>query len=428
VILADIGARLAGIAAAAVAAGELPAAAGQLSAAGTWRPAPAGSGGGPGTYATSLPFLLAGAGGGDPARLAGLLADRLPGAGIARAAMTGGGYLTVTVSDQALAALAPRVVAAGPACAASDALRGTTLAAPPGGDLAAAPDWPQAWQLVASQASARLAERAGATITFDAERGPPASPAAHAADAGPGSCPRGGEVDGLRSPGLGLAAGGGGPAEQPGRESPVAATVGWLGADAVRYELARTAASRATQAGARLRVPHGVPAAFATVRGAHADAAGTLRWAAERGLRLGEPRAASAGLLAGSGLDPGDRGAARAGSLAARRLDPEEPGAAGTVLLGERPERELLAAISWLPERVAGAARRQRPAELAAYLEHLAGCWLDCQDGCPALPFRGRLAARSAEGAVARLSLAAAARTALAAGLGLLGVAAPERR
>ena len=413
-ITADLGARLEGILRAAAAAGELPASAAAVRAAGTWRPAPPHSGGGPGTYATSLPFILATAAGGDPAALAGMLADRMAGAGLVRAVVTGGGYLTVTVSNQLLAALAPRVTAAGPACAASDALRGTVLAAAPGGDLSARPGWQQAGQLVAAQAGRRLAECAGATITFDGERGrAPADQAPPQPAAAPGGPLRRGDVAGVGSSGVGRAAGGARPGEEAGRgsagpgsaanggarpgemagaESPVAAAVGWLGADAVRYELARTAAGRAARTGGQLIVAPGVPAAFAMVRGAHADAAGTLRWAAERGLGPGEPDAASAELLCGPA------------------------------------ERELLAAISWLPERVAGAARRQRPAELTGYLEWLAGCWLDCQDACPALPFRGRLAPRSGAGIAARLWLAAAAGTAMSAGLGLLGVAAAGRR
>ena len=93
------------------------------------------------------------------------------------------------------------------------------------------------------------------------------------------------------------------------------------------------------------------------------------------------------------------------------------------------PELSLLDVMSWLPERVAAAARRRRPAELAAYLEHLAVTWLDCNQACPALPFRGAAAPRDLAGpqAAARLGLAAAARVALACGLGLLGVSAPDR-
>src|ERR1035441_3491525 len=57
---------------------------------------------------------------------------------IAAAAPAGPGYLTVTVTHDALAGLAVRIVRAGPACAASDALRGRTVPAPPPADLAAA--------------------------------------------------------------------------------------------------------------------------------------------------------------------------------------------------------------------------------------------------------------------------------------------------
>jgi arginyl-tRNA synthetase len=81
-------------------------------------------------------------------------------------------------------------------------------------------------------------------------------------------------------------------------------------------------------------------------------------------------------------------------------------------------ERALLDALSWLPERVAVAARRGRPDEFARYLEDLARAAIG------AMPFVGpgddeRLA-------VAR-ALAQAVRTGIAAGLGLLGVDAPER-
>jgi hypothetical protein len=55
--------------------------------------------------------------------------------------------------------------------------------------------------------------------------------------------------------------------------------------------------------------------------------------------------------------------------------------------------------------------------------------WLECSQACPALPFRGAAAPAVATGtlAAARLGLADAARAALACGLGLLGIAAPER-
>jgi arginyl-tRNA synthetase len=92
-------------------------------------------------------------------------------------------------------------------------------------------------------------------------------------------------------------------------------------------------------------------------------------------------------------------------------------------------ELALLVAMSWLPERVAAAARRRRPAELAAYLEYVAGAWFDCRETCPALPFQGSGAPNpaAAEQLAARLCLADAARTVLSCGLGLLGVSAPAR-
>ncbi len=51
---------------------------------------------------------------------------------IATAEITGPGYLTVTVTHDALAGLAVRIARAGPACAASDALRGRTASGPAG--------------------------------------------------------------------------------------------------------------------------------------------------------------------------------------------------------------------------------------------------------------------------------------------------------
>jgi arginyl-tRNA synthetase len=80
----------------------------------------------------------------------------------------------------------------------------------------------------------------------------------------------------------------------------------------------------------------------------------------------------------------------------------------------------LLDVLSWLPERVAAAARRGRPDEFARYLEDLAAVTVDVLSS-----------ARHPSSAVApgsdRLALAMAARAGLAAGLGLLGVSAPDR-
>ena len=90
------------------------------------RPGPA-----PGSYASSLPFRLARRGQ-DPRELAAALAAELAREPwIAAAEVTGPGFLTVTVTHDALAGLAVRIARAGPACAESDALRGRTVPARP---------------------------------------------------------------------------------------------------------------------------------------------------------------------------------------------------------------------------------------------------------------------------------------------------------
>ena len=76
----------------------------------------------------------------------------------------------------------------------------------------------------------------------------------------------------------------------------------------------------------------------------------------------------------------------------------------------------LLDALSWLPERVAVAARRGRPDEFARYLEELAGATI-------AALIRVGYPANARVSPTDRLALAA--QTGLAAGLGLLGVGAP---
>jgi arginyl-tRNA synthetase len=380
VIPADLGAELAGAISAAVTAGDLPAGAERVSSSGTWRPVPAnpvpGSAGpgsaGPGstasgspagTYATSLPFELARLAGHEPAAVAARLAGALrPVAWISSAEPAGDGYLTITVTGAALASLAVRISQAGPSCARSGALRGVSRPAPPLPDLRAEPDWRQAWRDQAAALAGRLAEAAGATMT--AHFGTP--------DPEP---ERVGSASGAGPAGL----------------SPVAAAVGYAGADAVRYWLARTPAGRTGDLDRGMSVSRDVADPRYVVGFAHADAASVLRWAADLGLQRAEPD----------------------GRLA--------------VLLGRPPETALLTQLSWLAERVAGAARRGRPAELPRYLEELAAAWLDCRESCPALPFGGQAAPRDAAGISARLWLAAATRTALAAGLGLIGVVPGER-
>jgi arginyl-tRNA synthetase len=348
-----------------------------LRTAGTWRRAP---GHGPGTYATSVPFDRAREAGQPPEQVARTLAARLAGTEwITEASVTGGGYLTVTVTPAALEYLAVRVPAAGAACAASDALQGTEVAAPP--EISPS-TWDDAWQVVAAQATARLAEAAGATVDadecedeceFDVHRTAPNSHSSRARAGGGGQRARAGG-GGQRA---GAGAGGG---------------VAWAGAEAVRYALARTPRNRAgTGIDAGRYVQNNFDSPYFTVRYAHAYAASVLRWAADLGIERGSAEE----------FRPGH--------------------------LRQPPELEVLGIISFMPERGAGAARLRRPDAFARYLEGLAAAWLSCREECPALPFGGRSAPREGPAVAARLWLAAAAQTALETGLGLLGVAAPAR-
>jgi arginyl-tRNA synthetase len=361
--------------------------------AGTWQPAPPDAGPAPGTYGTPVAFRLAD---GHPAkalRIAMTLAATLRQAEWICSATVTGGYVTVTVTPDALARLAVRITTAGPACARSTALAGTTVPAPPDPDLAAAPGWADAWRQLAAHLTGRLAEAAGARTfpNLHAERQPVPGPEPHQAT------------------------------------GPVADAIGFAGASAIRYTLARIPPGTPPRvdpghaAQRRLDVP-----AYA-VQYAHSSAVSTLRQAADLGLSLGE--------------------AAEFGSH----------------LLAHPSEQVLLGELSWLPERVAGAARRARPDTFPRYLERLAGACLDCQEQCPAVwpgigwgggvragrgwgggvragrGWGGGVRAGRARGGgagagmvggpqvAARLWLAAASATALRAGLDLLGVDAPDR-
>ncbi len=286
----------------------------------------------PGSYTSSLPFRLA------PETRQALAARLKTEPWIATVEIDG--YLTVTITHDALAGLAVRIARAGPACAASDALRGRTAPGPTGADLTAAPDWPSARAALAAEVTARLAGTAGATVTFYAERTmvPPSIP-----------------------------------------PSPVAVAVAYAGLDAVRFALA-AAPPGGVPAPAEVIARHVLGNPAYAVRYAHAAAAAVLRWAAS--------------------LDMG-------------------PGGFRPRLLTAPLELALLDALSWLPERVAMAARRGRPDEFAGYLAELAARTIDTMSTTGFTT----ISSISSE----RLWLADAARTGLAAGLALLGVDPPER-
>jgi arginyl-tRNA synthetase len=336
------------------------AAAGQPDADPLLRPGP-----GPGSYASSLPFRLARPGQ-DPRAIAAALAatlDREP--WIAAAEAAGPGYLTVTVTRDALARLAVRIAQAGPACVTSDALHGRTVPAPAEVDLAAQPDWPRARAALAAQLTAHLAAAAGATIVFSPERTvvpPPAPlPRVPAEPAEPGPPP-------------------------PLQPRTVAEAIAYAGPDAVRFALARMPpgpGSAGAAPEAAVIAQHVLENPAYAVRYAHAAAAGVLRWAAALGT----------------------------GPAGPQEFRPR--------LLTQPEELALLDGLSWLPERVAMAARRGRPDEFAGYLEGLAARTIETMSTTGF----STISSISSE----RLWLADAARAGLAASLGLLGIGAPRR-
>ena len=155
---------------------------------GPWRDVGLRDGGAPGRYASSLPLRFA-----DPPGTARAMAVALRAEDcIADAEPTGHGYLTITVTPEALTRTAVEAAETGPACARSDALAGTTTPPPPAGPLPAgllpagllpagpppaspvpagpppaAATWAEARELVTAQVTARLAAAAGATVAAD---------------------------------------------------------------------------------------------------------------------------------------------------------------------------------------------------------------------------------------------------------------------
>jgi arginyl-tRNA synthetase len=363
VIPADLSAELARAVGAAIAAGHLPAGAARLRASGTWRPPPADS-----TF---------------PA----------PGAPTA-------GYATSLPFELArLAGREPRAVAAGLARALQPA-GWISSAAPTGAGYLTI----EVTSAALASLAVRVSQAGPACARSDALAGvtrsglPLPDLAAEpgwqqawrdqaAALAGRLAAAAGATVIPGSPPELTGCSGSSARAQRPG----VADAVAWAGADAIRYWLARMPAGRTGELGHGLRVTCDLADPGYLVSFAHADATCVLRWAADLGHRRGDPD----------------------GRLAQ--------------WLPQPAELALLTRLSWLAERVAGAARRRQPAELPRYLEGVAAAWLACRESCPALPFGGQAAPRGETGISARLWLADATRTALDAGLGLIGVAAPDR-
>ena len=321
----------------------------------------------PGQYAASVALGL----GRDPAGSARRLAVDLRALPwVESAAVTGPGYLTVSVTPAALAAVADRVIAAGPGSASGDALTGVTVAAPPAGDPLAAAGWEQARAALAVRLTASLARAAGATVAQAA--GVPVGEAAAATLTG--------RDQSEREPA---------PPAPPAasRSAEIAAAVAFAGRDAVTFTLARAIPGNPVRIDPGIIARHGPGNPAYAVRYAHARAASGVRWAASL------PGETTSSLGAGSG--------------------------------GWTHRARLLDALSWLPERVATAARRGRPDEFARYLEDLASVTVDGLSPVRRPAFTAR--EPSQPPGPGRLALAEAARTGLAAGLGLLGVSAPDR-
>jgi hypothetical protein len=365
-------------------------------------------GGAPGRYSSSVAFGLAQAERRAPDEIAAVLAATL-----AREPWIA--YVTIAVTPETLAA---RVTAMGPDSARGDALRGTVVTMPAGSWEQAA-TWEEARKALAAELTARLAAATGATVAVspDPERavaapsGNSVSPAGGetAATAGGGVSEAGGGM--TVSPGGGVSEAGGGMTVSPGGGVPeagggaaaplggrisrtggerrfrsgqergeVAAAVAFAGADAVRFALARAMPGRRVRVEPAIIARHVLENPAYAVRYAHARAASGVRWAAALG--------------AGEASSP---------------RPPADPA-----------DLALLDALSWLPERVATAARRGRPDEFARYLENLAGLAVAALTA-PSNPGNARAPGTD------RLALARAAQAGLAAGLGLLGVSAPDR-
>jgi arginyl-tRNA synthetase len=159
-----------------------------------------------------------------------------------------------------------------------------------------------------------------------------------------------------------------------------------IGVDAARYALARYTLDSPIDLDLELWARRSNDNPVYYVQYAHARIASLLRAATE------------AGLTRGTGYDPG--------------------------LLSHARETDLLKAIADFPGVVASAAELRQPHRVARYLEDLAGTYHRFYDACRVLPRDGEPAGDVAR---ARLWLAEAAGIVLASGLGLLGVAAPDR-
>jgi arginyl-tRNA synthetase len=215
-------------------------------------------GGQPGRYTAGLPLRLAPHA---PVPVAEALAarlDREPWIDSATAAAQG--HLIITVTDEALDNLAVRVTEAGPACARSDALHGTTLTPPRTSDDG---PWAGAHTTVLFQLTASLGTAAGASVPSD--------------------------FDSRRSRA---------PLTGPGDSGPVREAIEFAGPDAIRYTLARTPVEHFAPPDPQVAARHIEANPAYAVQYAYSCAASTLRWAADLGLSRGKAEQFRPGSLA----------------------------------------------------------------------------------------------------------------------------------
>lgn len=159
-----------------------------------------------------------------------------------------------------------------------------------------------------------------------------------------------------------------------------------VGVDAARYSLARSPIDSSIDVDLDLLTRRTNENPVFYVQYAHARTAGVLRTAAEHGVRTED------------GFDP--------------------------ALLDHPTESALLAALGEYPRVLEQAAELREPHRVARHLEALAGAFHKWYDECRVSPLADEPVTDLHR---TRLMLAVATRTVLAAGLGLLGVSAPER-
>ncbi|CAL9423663.1 hypothetical protein SUDANB6_01902 [Streptomyces sp. enrichment culture] len=334
--------------------------------------------GGCGDYATNIALQLARPAGHPPRRVAEILRPRLAvAAGIGDVAITGPGFLNISLRSTAPAVLVEEILRRGVRYGYADGSGGDVPGAAGGREFGAAPGTPvrlhcprEVRALVVMDATARIMRSQGIPVRTGCEAPPEDEwisvlglrvDAYGGTEASPGSGPPGSGTDVLVRP-------------APAPADPLA-----LGRDAARWALLHPAAhDRPRITDEHLVQREGNP--LFRVRYAHARTRALLRNAADLGF------------------------GPQAGDVA---------GAAGS--------RELLAVLADHPRVLGAAARHRAPDRLARHLVTVADAVL------PYLPAVLPLGEEKPSAAHrARLALAEAAGTVLAGGLSLLGIDAPD--